>query len=315
MTLGITAGAEEVAKGKYAIEVEGRSVRLSNLDRVLYPETGFTKGDLIDYYAAIAPALLPHLEGRPLTMRRFPGGVDGPDFWEKRCPEHHPDWITTVPIWSSSNEEELDYCVVEDVAALVWVANLAGIEIHTSLATAAARQTPRSVVFDLDPGEPAGIIECADVALTIRGMLSELGLEAFVKTSGSKGLQLYVPLNSDSGYERTKTFAHRVARAFEAELPDLVVSSMKKKLRNGKVFIDWSQNVEHKTTVCVYSMRAREAPSISTPIEWQEVDAALEANEVGRLRFGPQEVLDRFDADGDLFSELLSIEQELPELQ
>lgn len=312
--MGLTAGAEPVGKGKFTIEVEGRSLRLSNLDRVLYPATGFTKGDLIDYYAAVAPAILPHLEGRPLTMRRFPGGVDGPGFWEKRCPAHRPDWVETESVWSESNDEHVEYCVAGDVATLVWAANLADIEMHTSLATARERTTPRAVVFDLDPGEPAGIIDCAELALTIRGMLAGVGLETFVKTSGSKGVQLYLPLNSGAGYEQTKTFAHRIARMLEKQMPGQVVSRMKKSLRSGKVFVDWSQNVRHKTTVCVYSMRARPEPAVSTPVTWEEVDAAAGSGDAGRLTFGPDDVLGRIESKGDLFADLLDLRQELPEI-
>ena len=310
----VTERAQPIARDKFEVEVDGRILKLSNLDRVLYPETGFTKGDLIDYYEAVAPALLPHLRDRPLTMRRFPGGVDGPSFWEKRCPDHRPDWVRTASIWSDSNDEAIDYCVVDEAATLIWAANLADIEMHTSLATAAERQTPRSVVFDLDPGEPADVIDCAEIALVIRGTLGEFGLETFVKTSGSKGLQLYVPLNSDADYDQTKSFAHQVAKIFEAQMPDRVVSRMKKSLRGGKVFIDWSQNVEHKTTVCVYSMRAKAAPSVSTPVEWAEVEAAADSGDPDSLSFGPEEVLARIEADGDLFRDLLEIEQELPGL-
>ncbi len=314
MIVGITAGAEPVAKGKFTIEVDGRSIRLSNLDRVLYPETGFTKGDLIDYYAAVAPAILPHLGGRPLTMRRFPGGVDGKSFWEKRCPAHRPDWVKTESVWSESNDDHVEYCVAGDVATLVWAANLADIEMHTSLATAREREIPRAVVFDLDPGEPADIMDCAELALTIRGMLAGAGLETFVKTSGSKGMQLYLPLNSGAGYEQTKTFAHRVARMLEKQMPDQVVSRMKKTLRKGKIFVDWSQNVRHKTTVCAYSMRARPVPSVSTPVTWDEVEAAVDANDRMQLTFGPDDVLARIDSKGDLFADLLDIRQELPEI-
>jgi len=303
----VTERAQTVAKDKYEVEVDGRTVKLSNLDRVLYPETGFTKGDLIDYYEAVSPVMLPHLRGRPLTMRRYPGGVEGPSFWEKRCPAHRPEWVKTALIWSDSNDEELEYCVVDDAATLIWAANLADIEVHTSLAMAAERQTPRSLVFDLDPGEPAGLDECAEIALILRGMLDELGLDSFAKTSGSKGLQIYVPLNSGATYEETKPFAHEVARIFESQMPDRVVSKMKKSLRKGRVFIDWSQNVEHKTTVCVYSMRAKAVPSVSTPVTWAEVTE-------GDLTFGPEEVLQRVAADGDLFRKLLEIEQRLPEL-
>ena len=304
--------ARQVARDKHEVEVEDRTIRLSNLDRILYPETGFTKGDLIDYYEAVAPVLIPYLKGRPLSMRRYPGGVDGTGFWEKRCPEHRPDWIQTASIWSGSNDEEIDYCVVNDAASLVWAANLADIELHTSLATAAERRTPTSVVFDLDPGPGTDVLDCAGIAVTIRDTLAQSGLETVVKTSGSKGMQLYVPLNTKVDYDQTKGFAHSLARAFEELMPDQVVSRMKKSLRDGKIFIDWSQNVEHKTTVCVYSMRARSEPSVSTPLSWPEVEAALDAGDAGMLSFGPEEVLSRIEGDGDLFRPLLELRQKLP---
>ena len=307
---GIIDRAEPVAKDKYEVEVEGRKLRLSNLDRILYPETGFTKGDLIGFYEAIAPVLLPHLRGRPLTMRRYPGGVEGPGFWEKRCPAHRPDWVKTASIWSSSNEEEMDYCVVDDVASLVWAANLADIELHTSLATAAKREAPTSVVFDLDPGEPADVLDCAGIALIIRDTLGETGLESLVKTSGSKGLQLYVPLNSEVTYEDTRPFARSLARAFESEMPDRVVSKMKKSLRKGKVFIDWSQNARFKTTIGVYSMRARPEPTCSTPVTWEEVADCAEGGP--ELRFTWRDVLDRVESMDDLFLDVLTLQQTLP---
>ena len=313
--MGLTSRAEPVSRDRYEVEVGGRTLRLSNLDRVLYPSTGFTKGDLIDYYEAVSPALVPHLAARPLTMRRFPEGVEHPGFWEKRCPAHRPDWVRTASIWSSSNEETMDYCLVEDAATLIWAANLADIELHTSLATAEHREQPTSIVFDLDPGEPADVIDCAAIAVLLREMFGEIGLKTFVKTSGSKGLQLYAPLNSDISYEQTRPFAHEVARSFESQMPEKVVSKMKRSLRPGKVFIDWSQNAEHKTTVCVYSMRAREEPSVSTPVTWGEVEGALDSGRASDLAFGPQEVLRRVERDGDLFAELLSMEQALPGLQ
>ncbi len=312
--MSITGRAEATSRDKYQVEVEGKTLKLSNLDRVLYPETGFTKGDLMDFYEAISPVLIPHLDGRPLTMRRYPEGVEHPGFWEKRCPAHRPDWVRTASIWSSSNDEEMDYCVVGDAATLVWAANLADIELHTSLATATERGRPTSVVFDLDPGEPADVIDCAEIAVLIREMFAEFGLECLIKTSGSKGLQLYVPLNTEVSYDETRPFAHQVAKSFEALMPDRVVSKMKRSLRPGKVLIDWSQNDEHKTTVCVYSLRAKERPTVSTPLEWEEVEAALEAEDREALVFDHAAVLERVAAKGDLFAPLLSEEQELPDL-
>lgn len=297
---------------RFEVEVDGRRIRLSNLDRVLYPSTGFTKADLIDYLFEIAPVLLPHLDGRPLTMRRYPSGVEEPGFWEKRCPAHRPDWVETATIYSEVRGEEMDYCVVRDRATLVWAANLADIEIHTSLATAAARQTPTSMVFDLDPGEPAAMLECAEVALLVRGTLAELGLESFAKTSGSKGIQVYVPLNGEASYEQTKSFARSLAREFASLMPDRVVSKMTRSLREGKVLIDWSQNDESKTTVCVYSPRARRRPSVSTPVTWAELEAVQDECEPSRLDFSPREVLERVDDSGDLFAPLLDLQQSLP---
>jgi bifunctional non-homologous end joining protein LigD len=304
--------ARKTSRSDWVVDVDGRTLKLSNLDRVLYPDTGFTKGDLIDYYYRVAPALLPHLHDRPLTMRRFPGGVAESGFWEKRCPEHRPEWVETASIWSSSNEATVDYCLARDRATLVWAANLADIELHTSLATAARRERPTAVVFDLDPGEPAGIRECAKIAVLIRGMLRETGLDSVVKTSGSKGLQVYVPLNTEVTYEETKPFALAVATEFERQMPGDVVSRMTKRLRPGKVLIDWSQNSEHKTTVCVYSMRARPVPSVSTPVTWQEVQSVVDGGPVEALGFGPEDVLGRIERFGDLFEPLNAMQQRLP---
>jgi bifunctional non-homologous end joining protein LigD len=297
---------------RHEVEVDGRRIVLSNLDRVLFPETGFTKADLIDYYFSIAPVMLPHLEGRPLTMRRFPHGVDGKGFWEKNCPSHRPDWVNTASVWSESQRKEMNYCLVEDRATLVWAANLADIELHTSLATAARRGSPTAVVFDLDPGEPAGLLDCAEVALLLRSTLSHYGLECFAKTSGSKGLQIYLPLNTGSSYDTTTPFAKSVAVEFERQLPDRIVSTMTKSARDGKIFIDWSQNSRHKTTVCVYSVRARAQPGVSTPLRWSEVEAALQAADPDVLRFSPEMVKERVSRHGDLFNEVATLQQELP---
>lgn len=298
---------------KAAIELEGRTVRLTNLDRVLYPETGFTKGDLIDYYAAVAPVLLPHLRGRPLSMRRFPEGVEQDGFWEKQCPDHRPDWVATAAIKSESSARgKVDYCLVNDLPTLVWVANLGCIELHLSLATAKKRKTPDFMVFDLDPGKPADILDCAEIALLIRDTLKGQGLESLAKVSGSKGIQIYVPLNYRVNYDRTGEFAHSLARAFEAEMPDRVVSKMRKKLRKGKVLIDWSQNSEHKTTVAVYSMRARPEPSVSTPIGWKALARACDKSDSSALRFTPKQVANKVTAGKDPFGAVLKEKQKLP---
>jgi bifunctional non-homologous end joining protein LigD len=298
---------------KAELEVQGVRLKLTNLDRVLFPETGFTKRDLIDYYAAVAPAILPHLKDRPLSMRRFPEGVDGESFWEKQCPSYRPDWVRTASISSeSSSRGKVDYCLVNDLPTLLWVANLACIELHVSLARATRRKTPDFMVFDLDPGPPAGLLDCAEIALLVRDGLSGQGLDSFAKVSGSKGIQVYVPLNvRGTTYSRTGGFAHALARTFEQEMPDRVVSKMRKDLRGGKVLIDWSQNSEHKTTVAVYSMRAKAEPSVSTPVSWERIESAFDNSDTDQLRFGPGEVLDLLDHRGDPFADLLGERQRL----
>ncbi len=308
----LSATARALAGGKAEVELEGRTLRLSNLDKVLYPKTGFTKGRLIDYYARVAPVLLPHLHDRPLTLKRYPDGVEGQHFYEKRCPAHRPEWVTTAPIWSERHKREIDYCVVNELPTLVWAANLADIELHTSLSRAERMDQPDTLVFDLDPGEGADILDCCQVGLWIRGMLAELGLSCYAKTSGSKGLQLYLPLGGEQTYDETKPFARAVAETLERQFPELVVSRMTKSLRPGKVLVDWSQNDPHKTTVCVYSLRAKERPTLSTPVSWEEVEQALEDRAPGQLVFDAEDVLARIDRHGDLFAPLLSERQELP---
>lgn len=296
------------------VEVEGRALRLSNRDKVLYPSTGFTKGQLIDFYAAVAPVLLPHLQGRPLTLKRYPDGVEGEFFYEKRCPSHRPAWVHTAPIWSERSKGEVPYCVAEDLPTLIWAANLANIELHTSLSLARAVQRPTMIVFDLDPGAPAGLKECCRVALRIRELFDAFGLQTLVKTSGSKGLQVYLPLNSPTSYEHTKPFARAVAELLEKQHPKQIVSRMTKSLRPGRVLIDWSQNDEHKTTVCVYSLRATERPLVSTPLRWEEVERGSRARTERQLSAEPQRLLERVDRDGDLFAPLLALKQRLPDL-
>jgi bifunctional non-homologous end joining protein LigD len=310
----LTASAVKRPRKKAAVTVEGREIELSNLDKVLYPKTGFTKGQLIDWYARIAEVLLPHLRGRPLTLKRYPEGVEGKHFYEKRCPAHRPDWVQTAKVWSDRHKGEIDYCLAEDAATLVWLANLADIELHTSLSRAASMEQPTAMVFDLDPGAPADILECAQVAVWLRGMFGALALSCYPKTSGSKGMQIYVPLNREVTYEQTKPFAKAVAETLERKFADRVVSQMSKAKRPGKVLIDWSQNDIHKTTVSVYSLRAKERPTASTPLEWDEVEAALTAGGAEALVFDHAAVLERVEANGDLFAPLLSEEQELPEL-
>ena len=294
------------------VEVEGRHLSLSNFDKVLYPAAGFTKGQVIDYYTRIAPVLLPHLRRRALTLKRYPNGVDGQFFYEKNCPKHRPPWIDTLPVWSARNKADVNYCLIDEVAGLVWVANLASLELHTSLSCASDVSRPTTLVFDLDPGPPATVVECGRVACWLREVLDELGLRAFPKTSGSKGLQLYVPLNTAVTYRETKPFAHALAKLLESQHPHDVLSVMNKDLRRGKVFIDWSQNDDSKTTVCVYSLRARERPTVSTPVTWDEVEATVDTGEPETLAFQAGDVLARVATHGDLFAPVVELEQTLP---
>jgi len=296
------------------VEVENRKLKLTNLDKVLYPATGFTKGQVVDYYVRIAPVLVPHLAGRPLTMKRYPGGVNDEFFFEKNAPKHRPDWVKTTPVWSDSNHRTMDYLLANDLPALVWIANLASIELHPSLSLGTDLETPTSIVFDLDPGPPANIVQCCQVGLWVRDIFEHFGLQAFAKTSGSKGLQIYAPLNTKTNYEQTKSFAHAVARLLEQEHPDLVVSDMKKAVRTNKVFVDWSQNDQHKTTISVYSLRAREHPTVSTPVTWDEVEQALKKKDAARLVFEAPDVLARVEKMGDLFQPVLKLKQTLPQL-
>jgi bifunctional non-homologous end joining protein LigD len=296
-------------------EEVGRTLRFTNREKVLFPATGFTKGDLIAYYVAIAPVLLPHLRDRPLTLRRWPDGVEGRTFYEKNSPAHRPEWVETVSIWSGSERRRIDYCLAQEPATLAWLGNQAAIELHPALHRVPALEQPTAVVFDLDPGPPAGLAQCAEVALVLHGLFERLGLVSVVKTSGGKGLQVYVPLGERvASYARAKPFAHRVAVLLEQRLPELVVSRMAKRLRNGKVLVDWSQNDPHKTTVSVYSVRARERPTVSTPLAWEELRAAHAAGAVEQLAFDPVAVLARVADRGDLFAPLLSVRQELPTL-
>jgi bifunctional non-homologous end joining protein LigD len=294
--------------GGLAVLTDGRRLKLSNWDKVLYPEAGFTKGDLVAFYARIAPVLVPHLRDRPLTLKRYPSGVDAEHFYEKQSPSHRPEWVQTVRIG------DINFTLAQDRPTLVWLGNLADIELHTSLSRADAPERPTMLVFDLDPGAPAGLVECCEIALVLRGLFTQLGLESVVKTSGSKGMQMYVPLNSDATYAETKPFARRIAELLEQRMPDLVVSRMTKRLRAGKVLVDWSQNDVHKTTVNVYSVRARARPTVSTPVSWEEVEACRSAGDPARLAFETDEVLARVAQHGDLFAPALELVQSLPRL-
>jgi bifunctional non-homologous end joining protein LigD len=297
------------------IEVQGKQLKLSNLEKVLYPATGFTKQQVIDYYVRIAPAMVPHLAGRPLTRKRYPNGVDEEFFYEKNAPQHRPDWVKTAPIWSERNRRTIHYILADDLATLVWLANLAAIELHPSLSLAKDITCPTMMVFDLDPGAPANIVQCCQVGLWLREIFDHFGLQSFPKTSGSKGLQIYVPLNTPTNYELTKTFSHALAQLLEHEHPDLVVSDMKKQVRTGKVLVDWSQNDEHKTTVAVYSLRAREHPTVSTPVTWEEVERAFKKRDADLLVFDAKQVVARFEKMGDLFAPVLELKQRLPDLK
>jgi bifunctional non-homologous end joining protein LigD len=294
------------------VDIEGKHLKLSNLDKVLYPEAGFTKGQVIDYFVRIAPVLLPHLHGRPLTMKRYPNGVSGMFFYEKNCPEHRPEWVQTARVWSSGNNKWMNYCMAEDLPTLVWAANLADLELHTSLSLGKGMMRPTFLVFDLDPGAPANIVQCCQVGLWVRDIFDSLRLKCFAKTSGSKGLQVYTPLNTAVTYEQTKGFAHEIARLLERRHPELVVSDMKKALRVGKIFVDWSQNDDHKTTICVYSLRAKERPTVSTPVKWEEVENCLKKGDPTLLVFESDQVLERVKKFGDLFEPVLKLKQKMP---
>jgi bifunctional non-homologous end joining protein LigD len=309
--------APKLKAGERLVEVEGRELKLTNLDKVLYPEVGFTKGQMIDYYARIAPAILPHLKDRPLTLRRFPEGVDDLDaaFFEKRCPKHRPDWVKTVTVLAGRHAGDIDFCACQDLPTLIWIAQLAAIELHPSLSLAKAQERPTVLAFDLDPGAPADILDCCRIGLRLREMFGHFELECFPKTSGSKGLQVYVPLNTKTYYEETKPFARAIAQLMEKQTPDEVISKMAKVDRKGKVFVDWSQNHQRKTTIAVYSLRARPRPTVSTPVTWEEVESALGNDDASELVFEAPEVIERFEQRGDLFAPVLELKQRLPSLQ
>jgi len=310
--------------GSRQVEVEGRELKLTNLDKVLYPKAGFTKGEVVDYYAKVAPAMVPHLAGRAVTLRRFPEGVEDTDaaFFEKRCPKHRPDWVKTATVEAGPRAGDIDFCVCEDLPTLVWMAQLAAIELHPSLSLAKEPDRPTVLAFDLDPGPPAGVLDCCRIALRLRDLFEHFELRAFAKTSGSKGLQVYVPLNDPAvTYEAdgpdgkgTKPFARAIAQLLEKQTPDEVVSKMKKVERRGKVFVDWSQNHRRKTTIAVYSLRARERPTVSTPVTWEEVERALKKKDAGSLAFETGNVLKRIEKQGDLFAPVLELKQKLPRL-
>jgi bifunctional non-homologous end joining protein LigD len=294
-----------------ALEVGGRRLAIRNLDRVVFPRAGTTKAELLDYYVRIADVMLPHLRDRLLHMHRYPEGVGGPHFWQKGCPEHRPAWMQTAPVWSEAKGVPIEFCVVDDLAALLWAVNIGSIELHTSLHTRDDLHRPTTLAFDLDPGEGVDIVACAEVALRLRDVLAGIGLRGWPKTSGSKGLQVYVPLNSDVAYANAKPFARAVAEGLERQWPERVISRMAKALRRGKVLIDWSQNTEHKSMVCAYSVRAKTRPTVSTPVLWEEVEAAATGADPAALTFEMDDVLRRVGERGDLFSGVLTAEQRL----
>ena len=305
-------GPRAAAPAPATVHIGRRQVTFSNLQKVLYPVAGFTKGEAIQYYLRIADVILPHLKRRALTLKRYPDGVDGFFFYEKNCPAHRPPWIDTANVPTANRVGGINFCLANDAATLAWVANLASLELHTSLARAPKVERPTMMVFDFDPGPNTDILDCGRVAIRMRDRLLNLGLRSFAKTSGSKGLHFYVPLNTPCTFDDTKAFSHAMAMLLEREDPGYVTSVMRKDLRVGKVFIDWSQNDEHKTTVCPYSLRARSRPTVSTPVTWDEVEEAIEAGDPERLRFEARDVVQRVRSLGDLFEPVLGLKQKLP---
>jgi bifunctional non-homologous end joining protein LigD len=296
---------------KATLDIDGKKVDVSNLDKVFYPKTGFTKGDIIDYYVRISAVLLPHLKNRPISLKRYPDGVEGFYFYEKNAPAHRPKWIKTTRV-PKNEGGEINYCVIDGLPALVWAANLADLELHTFLHRAPALQRPTALAFDLDPGPPADIVLCCQVGLWLKAIFDALGMASFPKSSGSKGLQVYVPLNTPVTYDKTKSFSLAVAQLLERKFPRMIVSKMQKTLRTGKVLVDWSQNDDKKTTVNVYSLRAKDHPTVSTPIDWKEVLETLRKKDPNLLTFESKEVLGRVESMGDLFAPVLTLKQKLP---
>ncbi|MDX1950992.1 MAG: non-homologous end-joining DNA ligase [Verrucomicrobiota bacterium] len=295
------------------LEIAGRRVKVSNLEKVLYQDNQFTKGQVIDYYIRMSQFILPHLQKRPLTLKRYPNGVSGQHFYEKDAPDHKPSWVKTAAVPRKNGGEDIHYVLVNDLPSLVWAANLASLEMHVFLAKAPKIQQPSAIVFDLDPGPPANVIQCAEVALLLRDLLATFDLQSWVKSSGSKGLQLYVPINRKTSYEQTQPFALALAQHLENARPELIVSKMAKELRTGKVFIDWSQNSEFKTTVAVYSLRAKqETPYVSIPLTWEEVESALNGKDTNCFYYEPEEAIKRVEEKGDLFAPVLKEKQQLP---
>jgi bifunctional non-homologous end joining protein LigD len=299
---------------KQTLDVGGTKVDVTNLDKIFYPKAGFTKGDVIDYYVRISSVLLPHLKERPITLKRYPDGVEGLYFYEKKCPDHRPEWVKTTKV-AKSEGGDINYCVINDLPSLIWAANLADLELHTFLHKAPSIRRPTALAFDLDPGPPADIVLCCQVGLWLKALFDALKMESFAKTSGSKGLQVYVPINGPVTYDKTKAFSHAIAELLESQSPEAVVSNMQKSRRAGKVLVDWSQNDDHKTTVNVYSLRAKEYPSVSTPVTWEEVEDVVRTKNATSLQFVSKDVLKRVEKAGDLFAPVLSLKQKLPSLR
>lgn len=302
------AEAERIEPERVEVTVDGRRLSVSNLDKLLYPLVGFTKAQVIGYYVRVAPTLLPHIADRGITLRRWPDGITSESFFEKRCPSHRPGWVSTC-VGPGDRRGGIDYCRMDSVAAIAWTANLAALEIHPPMARCGETDSPSMVVFDLDPGDPASIIECCRVALAICGVLESVGLQSCAKTSGNKGLQLYVPLNSPHKHTDASDFALAVAQLLEQNSPELVLSDMNRKRRANKVFVDWSQNSRHKTTIAPYSLRGRDRPTVSTPLSWDEVSDGADGEP---LVFEAGEALDRTAELGDLFADTLTVQQQLP---
>jgi bifunctional non-homologous end joining protein LigD len=299
---------------KQTLDVGGTKVDVTNLDKVFYPKAGFTKGDVIDYYVRISSVLLPHLKERPITLKRYPDGVEGFYFYEKQCPDHRPEWLKTTRV-AKSEGGDINYCVINDLPSLIWAANLADLELHTFLHKAPSIGRPTALAFDLDPGPPADIVLCCQVGLWLKTLFDALKMESFAKTSGSKGLQVYVPINGPATYDKTKAFSRAIAELLESQSPEAVVSNMQKSRRPGKVLVDWSQNDDHKTTVNVYSLRAKEYPSVSTPVTWEEVETVVRTKKATSLQFVSKEVLKRVEKAGDLFAPVLTLKQKLPSIR
>ena len=296
------------------VRVGGRDLDISNLDKVLYAASGTTKADVLRYYLEIADVLLPHLAGRAVTLRRYPDGVDGEAFYQKRCPDRRPPWIGTAQLGREGGRRPT-HCVLAEPAALAWAANLAALELHVPLGSEPDPQVPNAVVFDLDPGPPAGLLDTVTLALDLRRLFDRLGLAAVPKTSGGKGVQVYVPLNRSAvDYEQTRSFAGGLARLLERAHPDRVVATQTRAKRVGKVLVDWTQNHPTKTTVCVYSLRGGQRPTVSVPLRWEELERAASARDVDALRFEPDAALARVREHGDLFADVRRLSQSLPDV-